>query len=780
MWWGHNAVHGVVLAVLAVATVALIAGFSVRSKRSQSFSIDSSVAQTVDFAANSNTVGVSAMTIVVEHTTTVAADREANDPTATPFSYPQVSAVDPHWNTAVDVCERVYRTLPGASRELCCAPPQRASMRSACSAVFRTATDIPPRCGAAAAAGVCSGVSDNGVATYDIVYSAVDRSGNKALDATMTVRYVDTTAPVVTVPSASTTASCSAGAAPATPDSLVAYDAVDGVLAATTKTTLRYDPAAWHAAAASLGVVNACPAGGTSSPSQRRRLGQNPLLTFVSWSPSRKLNVCEGDCDHDSDCIGALKCFQRSGYTVVPGCASGGRSSADYCFTSTPTKNPTPLPPTGYPTTSFPTQYPTRFPTDYPTTLPPTGYPTQMHGNLVWHEWTPGIKLNVCEGDCDGDSDCIGTLTCFQRSGYTVVPGCGSGGKYSADYCVTPQTSAPTKIPTPAPTKSPTSPMVAAQIVCTKYCVADKSGNEGCASVVSATCAATQIETGSFEAGTAINHHDTAVTFSTPFPNDGVTFFANAVGSRGGHAATARASGVTGSGVASVRLDEAHCMDEWHTDEQLDWMALQPGRHASLEVGEAFVSSTAGVDIAFSAPIPNAVIIVTIQGDVQDCDFKVVRVNSVTSTGFTLYAQQEEKNTANGVAFGPTLTVGWLAMPATGAKGAALKLSSGGVDRVFRAQIVKSTEGKKVRTTVATAADQRNPLIFASLGFEGRKAAGVRVTHGTNSFSFYVEEERCLERNGHVAEDVHIITVDRRKMGTLTKGSTGVCYKKSN
>ena len=756
------AVHGAALVILAVATVALIAGFSLRSGRSKHFSVDSSVAQTVDFATSANTAGISSMIIVVEHTNTRAADREANDPTAEPFKYPQVTAVDPHWDTAVAVCERVYRTLPGASRELCCTPTQRSYTRTACSDVFKlaTSTDIPSICGAAAG-GVCSGVSDDVVATYDIVYSAVDRSGNKALDATVTLNYVDSTAPVVTVPSTSTSTACGAGAA-STPTSLVAYDAVDGVLAATVKMALRYDPATWHTLAASLGAVSTCPAGGIPLPSpggRRRRLGRR-------WYPTR---------------------YPTKYPTKLP-----TKLPTNWMrWTRYPTKYPTKLPtvmPTKFPTKATKartTRRATRHPTKNPTNKEPTKFPTNtptksptvhVDGKLVWHGWAPRVKLGVCEGDCDRDADCTGSLTCFQRSGYTRVPGCSTAqgtneGQRSGDYCV--------EAPTRAPTSFPTSSMVAAQIVCTTYCVADASGNEGCASVVSGTCAATQIETGSFRGSTAIDHRDTAVVFSTSFANDGVTFFANAIGSRGGHAATARAYGVTSSGVASVRIDEASCMDEWHLTEQLDWMALQPGRHASLEVGEALVSSKAGVVVTFTAPIPNAVITLTIQGDVQDCDFKVLRLKSVTSAGFTLFAQQEEKNIKTGVAFGPALTVGWLAMSATGT-GAPLKLSSGGVDRVFRAQIVQSTKGKNVRTTVATAADQRNPMIFASLGFNGRDPAGIRVAHGANSFQLYIEEETCNDNDLHIVEDVHIITVDRREMGAEKRGSKGVCYRKTN
>ena len=59
---------------------------------------------------------------------------------------------------------------------------------------------------------------------------------------------------------------------------------------------------------------------------------------------------CAGDCDEDSDCAGALKCFQRDGRQAVPGCAGRGVSDFDYCYdpadaaatTSTSTVPPSP------------------------------------------------------------------------------------------------------------------------------------------------------------------------------------------------------------------------------------------------------------------------------------------------------------------------------------------------------------------------------------------------------------------------------------------------------
>jgi hypothetical protein len=49
-------------------------------------------------------------------------------------------------------------------------------------------------------------------------------------------------------------------------------------------------------------------------------------------------------------------------------------------------------------------------------------------------------SLGRCEGDCDSDGDCEGSLKCFQRSGLQRVPGCsGTSSKWSGiDFCYDP------------------------------------------------------------------------------------------------------------------------------------------------------------------------------------------------------------------------------------------------------------------------------------------------------------------------------------------------------
>ena len=44
------------------------------------------------------------------------------------------------------------------------------------------------------------------------------------------------------------------------------------------------------------------------------------------------LQLCEGNCDIDSHCADGLICFQRDGFTSVPGCSGEGEKDYDYCI----------------------------------------------------------------------------------------------------------------------------------------------------------------------------------------------------------------------------------------------------------------------------------------------------------------------------------------------------------------------------------------------------------------------------------------------------------------
>lgn len=107
-------------------------------------------------------------------------------------------------------------------------------------------------------------------------------------------------------------------------------------------------------------------------------------VTSISWNPpsiNRPLQVCQGDCDRDSDCAPGLYCQER-GSQSVPGCTGWAPSGWDYCVCRGPTRSPTRYPtryPTRNPTTPSPT---TRRPTPLPTTPEPTRNPT----------WSPSVS----------------------------------------------------------------------------------------------------------------------------------------------------------------------------------------------------------------------------------------------------------------------------------------------------------------------------------------------------------------------------------------------------
>jgi hypothetical protein len=164
------------------------------------------------------------------------------------------------------------------------------------------------------------------------------------------------------------------------------------------------------------------------------------------------LMACQGDCDVDDDCAGTLECFQRDGGEAVPGCGGGELDSSrtDYCYD-----------PAGGPTPATPTVSPATQPTDTPVTQPTDGPPVAIVGN----NGSPSsvFPLLACQGDCDVDSDCAGTLECFQRDGGEAVPGCGGGELDSSrtDYCYDPTGGPTPATPTVSPAAQPTDTPVA-------------------------------------------------------------------------------------------------------------------------------------------------------------------------------------------------------------------------------------------------------------------------------------------------------------------------------
>ena len=177
------------------------------------------------------------------------------------------------------------------------------------------------------------------------------------------------------------------------------------------------------------------------------------------------LNLCEGDCDSDSDCSFGLKCFQRSGYTPVPGCSGTGVFDWDYCYkpeigtVHVFTRSSSPSSEDESIITTWVEE--TKLVASDASLQSEFGASVALYGNtaligspksdefveegeilvpktLVSYGWD-GLgtgSLGECEGDCDTDTDCATGLVCFQRSANEAVPGCLGSGENNMDFCV--------------------------------------------------------------------------------------------------------------------------------------------------------------------------------------------------------------------------------------------------------------------------------------------------------------------------------------------------------
>ena len=113
-----------------------------------------------------------------------------------------------------------------------------------------------------------------------------------------------------------------------------------------------------------------------------------------------------------------LLCFQRKGFTPVPGCSNPNRNKgSDFCYD--PNAGPAPTPsPIGDPTS------------------PPVANALHTMGGKNG-KTVDAHSLGECQGDCDNDDDCAIGLVCFQKNN-VPVPGCVGEGSLTTEYCVNP------------------------------------------------------------------------------------------------------------------------------------------------------------------------------------------------------------------------------------------------------------------------------------------------------------------------------------------------------
>lgn len=123
------------------------------------------------------------------------------------------------------------------------------------------------------------------------------------------------------------------------------------------------------------------------------------------------LNLCEGDCDTDDDCIGDLICEQRvNGDPIHPECSGRINSATDFCV-----------------------------PKSFTIEGPAVNDNALANIDLGNETIIAGYGMELCESDCDRDDDCQGDLICHQRDTGDLIPNMCSGDRSSSsDFCVPP------------------------------------------------------------------------------------------------------------------------------------------------------------------------------------------------------------------------------------------------------------------------------------------------------------------------------------------------------
>jgi hypothetical protein len=183
---------------------------------------------------------------------------------------------------------------------------------------------------------------------------------------------------------------------------------------------------------------------------QHRRLPSNTLTHIGNdGGYGFPLDICQGDCDDNSECKHGLVCFKRPHNEPVPGCIGDKPDlyGVDFCIVP-PAPVPMPMP------VPVPVPAPQPVPKHLPVSAPTKGRLTYKQAN-----GGPG-SLDRCQGDCDKDSECKSGLKCFFRSNNYPIPGC-TGDKKSwsgVDFCYKPLV--PVTVPAPVPVPQPVHPPV--------------------------------------------------------------------------------------------------------------------------------------------------------------------------------------------------------------------------------------------------------------------------------------------------------------------------------
>ena len=114
-------------------------------------------------------------------------------------------------------------------------------------------------------------------------------------------------------------------------------------------------------------------------------------LRIPESSTSRPCTMCQGACKSDNQCQGNLKCVKHHGNKTVPGCFGPGLNGTDYCYNISSKSNNT------------------------------SAGSGEGGKTLKIVGCSTAAPCGLCEGDCDSDDDCAGSLICEMKVLYPTT-----------------------------------------------------------------------------------------------------------------------------------------------------------------------------------------------------------------------------------------------------------------------------------------------------------------------------------------------------------------------
>ncbi len=155
------------------------------------------------------------------------------------------------------------------------------------------------------------------------------------------------------------------------------------------------------------------------------------------------------------------------------------------------------------------------------------------------------------------------------------------------------------------------------------------------------------LTTSAFETGQiSVNHEWVRIDFAEPFANPVVV--AGPLSSNGGDPAVIRLRNISSSGF-ELRLQEWNYLDGTHSLETVSYLAMEQGRHTledgtQIEAGTVNVNGDTSTSIQYTSTFPTEPVVVTTIATFNDTSAATSRLLSLSATGFTVSAQEEENS----------------------------------------------------------------------------------------------------------------------------------------